>query len=113
MNFSLNCNGHFRFYISFQDSLDGVPEVLLDPNELSKDGTVSLNRCAVSQDAKYLAYGLSSSGSDWMNIKVMRIKDRMVEPDILSWVSILWITNFPLCCKLLDDVVINYKFIPV
>ncbi|WOH06644.1 hypothetical protein DCAR_0626072 [Daucus carota subsp. sativus] len=71
-----------------QDSLDGEPEVLLDPNGLSKDGTVSLNRCAVSQDAKYLAYGLSSSGSDWMNIKVMSIKDRIPEPDTLSWVKV-------------------------
>lgn len=70
-----------------QDGLDGVPDVLLDPNGLSKDGTVSLNRCAVSHDANYLAYGLSSSGSDWMNIEVMRINDRMVEPHTLSWVS--------------------------
>ena len=80
---------HVKFLTNFQDSLDGEPEVLLDPNGLSKDGTVSLNRCAVSQDAKYLAYGLSSSGSDWMNIKVMSIKDRIPEPDTLSWVSIL------------------------
>ncbi|KAK1356767.1 hypothetical protein POM88_050023 [Heracleum sosnowskyi] len=71
------------------DSLDGVLKILLDPNGLSKDGTISLNRCAVSQDAKHLAYGLSTSRSDWMNIKVMRIKDRMVEPDTLSWVSFL------------------------
>lgn len=110
----MNCHGHSGFVINFQDSLDGVPEVLFDPNGLSKDGTVSLNRCAVSEDAKYLAYGLSSSGSDWMNIKVMRIKDRMVEPDTLSWVSILCIIiNFPNCFKFLGDVVINCKVIPV
>ncbi|KAM7521216.1 hypothetical protein LguiB_020178 [Lonicera macranthoides] len=63
------------------------PEVLLDPNGLSEDGTVSLNTFAVSEDAKYLGYGISSSGSDWVTIKVMRIEDKRVEPDTLSWVK--------------------------
>ncbi|GLT53037.1 hypothetical protein SLA2020_263340 [Shorea laevis] len=76
-----------------QDSLDGEPEVLLDPNALSEDGTVSLNTLSVSEDAKYLAYGLSASGSDWVTIKVMRVEDKKVEADTLSWVkfsSISW-----------------------
>lgn len=74
--------------IPFQDSLEGEPAVLLDPNALSDDGTVSLSTLSVSEDAKYLAYGLSSSGSDWVTIKVLRIEDKNVEPDTLSWVSI-------------------------
>ncbi|TXG51967.1 hypothetical protein EZV62_021136 [Acer yangbiense] len=76
-----------------QDNLDGEPEVLLDPNTLSEDGTVSLSTLSVSEDAKYLAYGLSASGSDWVTIKVMRIEDRKVESETLSWVkftSISW-----------------------
>ncbi|GMJ10604.1 hypothetical protein like AT1G76140 [Hibiscus trionum] len=70
-----------------QDSLDGEAEVLLDPNSLSEDGTVSLSSLSVSEDAKYLAYGLSSSGSDWVTIKVMRVEDKSAEPDTLSWVK--------------------------
>ncbi|KAH7523446.1 hypothetical protein FEM48_Zijuj06G0011700 [Ziziphus jujuba var. spinosa] len=70
-----------------RDGLDGEPEVLLDPNSLSEDGTVSLNTLSVSEDAKYLAYGLSTSGSDWVTIKVMRVEDKRVEPDTLSWVK--------------------------
>ncbi|KAL7117624.1 hypothetical protein ACP275_03G083100 [Erythranthe tilingii] len=76
-----------------QDSLDGKPEVLLDPNTLSADGTVALSEYAVSEDAKYLAYGTSSSGSDWVTINVMRIDDKIIEPDTISWVkfsSISW-----------------------
>uniref|UniRef100_A0A7N0RA53 Prolyl endopeptidase n=1 Tax=Kalanchoe fedtschenkoi TaxID=63787 RepID=A0A7N0RA53_KALFE len=76
-----------------QDSLDGAPKVLLDPNGLSADGTISLSRFAISPDAEYLAYGLSSSGSDWVTIQVTRIQDRRVEADTLSWVkfsSIAW-----------------------
>ncbi|XP_060199896.1 uncharacterized protein LOC132628170 isoform X1 [Lycium barbarum] len=70
-----------------QDSLDGKPEVLLDPNTLSEDGTVALSMCASSENAKYLAYGISSSGSDWVTIKVMRVEDKGDEPDIISWVK--------------------------
>ncbi|KAJ4835002.1 hypothetical protein Tsubulata_922882 [Turnera subulata] len=70
-----------------QHGLDGEPRVLLDPNTLSEDGTVSLKTVSVSEDAKYLAYGLSASGSDWETIKVMRVEDRKVEPDTLSWVK--------------------------
>ncbi|GFP98254.1 prolyl endopeptidase [Phtheirospermum japonicum] len=76
-----------------QDSLDGEPEVLLDPNTLSEDGTVALSTYAVSDDAKYLAYGTSSSGSDWVTINVMRVHDKTIEPDTISWVkfsSISW-----------------------
>lgn len=68
--------------------MEGEPQVLLDPNALSEDGTVSLNTFSVSEDAKYLAYALSSSGSDWATIKVLRIEDKNAEPDTLSWVSI-------------------------
>ncbi|GAB2289272.1 hypothetical protein Dimus_023577 [Dionaea muscipula] len=75
-----------------QDNLDGEPKVLLDPNELSEDGTVALNTFSVSEDAQYLGYGLSASGSDWVTIKVMRVEDRKAEPDTLSWVKFSAIT---------------------
>ncbi|KAF3525518.1 hypothetical protein F2Q69_00051700 [Brassica cretica] len=75
-----------------QDDLDAEPEVLLDPNTLSDDGTVALNTFSVSEDAKYLAYGLSSSGSDWVTIKLIKIEDKKVEPDTLSWVKFSGIT---------------------
>ncbi|KAL5706288.1 prolyl oligopeptidase [Ranunculus cassubicifolius] len=74
-----------------QDSLDAKAEVLLDPNELSEDGTVALSTTSISEDAKYLGYGLSSSGSDWITIRVMRVDDKVVEPDTLSWFVLLYI----------------------
>ncbi|KAG2313412.1 hypothetical protein Bca52824_024969 [Brassica carinata] len=75
-----------------QDDLESEPEVLLDPNALSDDGTVSLNTFSISEDAKYLGYGLSSSGSDWVTINVIKIEDKKVEPDTLSWVKFSGIT---------------------
>ncbi|KZV20103.1 prolyl endopeptidase-like [Dorcoceras hygrometricum] len=70
-----------------QDILDGNSEILLDPNTLSEDKTVAVKLYAVSEDCKYLAYGTSSSGSDWVTIKVMQIEDKTTEPDTISWVK--------------------------
>src|SRR6476646_8454025 len=41
-------------------SLDAEPRVLLDPNKLSEDGTVALSGLVVSEDARLMAYGLST-----------------------------------------------------
>ncbi|KAI3917549.1 hypothetical protein MKW98_021311 [Papaver atlanticum] len=72
--------------LCMQNNIDAEAEVLLDPNGLSEDGPVSLKIAVVSEDAKYLAYGLSASGSDWVSINVMRVEDKFVEPHTLSWV---------------------------
>jgi len=48
------------------ESVNDKGRVLLDPNRLSTDGTVALNGLRISDDGKLLAYGLSSSGSDWV-----------------------------------------------
>ncbi len=52
------------------DRLDGEPRVLLDPNTLSEDGTVSLTSAHVSPDGRLLAFGVSSGGSDWQEFRV-------------------------------------------
>ncbi len=46
--------------------------VLLDPNMLSKDGTVAFKGAGYSDDGRLMAYGLSEAGSDW---EVWRIRD--------------------------------------
>lgn len=53
-----------------QNSLDGEPKVFLDPNSLSKDGTIALVGSRFSDDGNLFAYGLSQSGSDWTKLKV-------------------------------------------
>ncbi len=47
-----------------QKSLDDTPEVLIDPNTWSADGTVALAGARVSPDGRYLAYGIQDAGSD-------------------------------------------------
>lgn len=53
-----------------QNSLDDEPKVFLDPNSLSKDGTIALVGSRFSDDGNLFAYGLSQSGSDWTKLKV-------------------------------------------
>jgi prolyl oligopeptidase len=68
-------------------TLDGEPHVLLDPNTLSDDGTVALSGLSISEDGNYLAYGLSSSGSDWQDWKVRNISTGEDLPDRLQWIK--------------------------
>jgi prolyl oligopeptidase len=68
-------------------SLDGKPQVLLDPNALSKDGTVAVSGVAVSRDAKLMAYGLSASGSDWQEWRVRDVETGKDMSDIVKFVK--------------------------
>jgi prolyl oligopeptidase len=66
-------------------SLGGEPQLLLDPNLLSSDGTVALSHVEPSQDGKLIAYGLSRAGSDWTEWRVRRVDDARDLPDLLQW----------------------------
>ncbi|MEE8409118.1 MAG: prolyl oligopeptidase family serine peptidase [Myxococcota bacterium] len=63
------------------------PRVLLDPNKLAEDGTVHLAGMAVSDDGRYLAYGLATAGSDWNEWKVRDIDSGKDLPDLLEWMK--------------------------
>lgn len=70
-----------------QEGLDGTPEVFLDPNKLSNDGTVALGETSVSWDNKYLAYTINRAGSDWQEICVMNIATKEKLKDSLNRVK--------------------------
>ncbi|NOU47876.1 MAG: S9 family peptidase [Bacteroidales bacterium] len=77
-------------------SLDAEPVMLLDPNNLSADGTIALGGMSVSKDAKYLGYSISRGGSDWNEICVMEIESRTMLKDSVHWVKfsgISWFKN--------------------
>ncbi len=70
------------WYVS--ESVNDAGRVLLDPNTLSKDGTIALNGFTVSDDGKMLAYGLSSSGSDWVEWHFRDVETGKDLPDVLK-----------------------------
>src|SRR5215213_2795820 len=73
------------YYI--QQGLDGKPEEFLDPNKFSPDGTSVLSAFSLSKNGKYLAYGTSSGGSDWVNISVMEVATRKKLDDEVLWMK--------------------------
>ncbi|MEQ8540188.1 MAG: prolyl oligopeptidase family serine peptidase [Coleofasciculus sp. D1-CHI-01] len=68
-------------------SLDGEPRLLIDPNTLSEDGTIALSGIAISDDGNRMAYGLSTSGSDWQEWKVRDVETGEDLSDHLKWVK--------------------------
>jgi prolyl oligopeptidase len=68
-----------------QNGEAGAPRVLLDPNSLSDDGTISLAGWSASEDGKYLAYALSEGGSDWQDWYVRDVESGADLDDHIEW----------------------------
>ncbi|MEQ1689735.1 MAG: prolyl oligopeptidase family serine peptidase [Gemmatimonas sp.] len=76
-----------------QSSADGEPEVLLDPNAMSPDGTTRVASLTFNRTGTRIAYMVSESGSDWQQIRVMDLATRRDLSDVIDWVkvsSIAW-----------------------
>ena len=62
------------------------PQLILDPNALSPDGSVSVSQFMPSPDAKLLAYSVAEGGADWETVRVRSIGTGEDLPDRVSWV---------------------------
>jgi prolyl oligopeptidase len=71
-----------------QKGFTGTPEVLIDPNTWSKEGTTRLATFVPSKDAKYAVVGISKSGSDWEQFQVMELATKKMLPDTLEWIKV-------------------------
>ena len=94
--FSKNDGLQNQSVLYIQKGIEGKPEVLLDPNTWSADGTVRLGAFAPSKDAKLAVYGVSRSGSDWQEYNVLDLTTRKPLTDKIEWVkvsSVAWRGN--------------------
>jgi len=64
---------------------DALPQLLLDPNTLSADGSISLADWAPSPDGRYLAYALSQGGADWAEVRLRDLATGIDLPDVVRW----------------------------
>jgi len=73
--------------IYIQKGLDGEPEVFIDPNKLSEDGTIRIGLVGFSKDNRYVVCSQSEAGSDWRGLRVMEIASKMELSDRIQWVK--------------------------
>ena len=70
-----------------QKGLDAEPEVFIDANKLSKDGTASISVPSFSKNNKYAAYLQAQSGSDWEVAHVLNVADKSLLKDELNYIK--------------------------
>jgi prolyl oligopeptidase len=71
-----------------QKGLKGKPELVLDPNKLSRDGTTRLGVFSMNKKGTYAVIGISEGGSDWQTYKVRDMLTGKDLEDKLDWVKI-------------------------
>lgn len=71
----------------WSDKPTGPGKLLVDPNLLAKDGTVSLQSVSISRDGKLLAYAVSTAGSDWQEIRLRDVTSGNDLADVVQWVK--------------------------
>jgi prolyl oligopeptidase len=71
-----------------QKGLNGKPELVLDPNSFSADGTTGLANFSLSKNGRYAVVGKSIGGSDWRTYFVMDMQTGKYLSDSLAWVKI-------------------------
>jgi prolyl oligopeptidase len=69
----------------WQEGLKGAPNVLLDPNTFSADGTVAISGVSVTDDGALAAYSIADAGSDWTKWHVRNITTGEDLPDLVEW----------------------------
>jgi prolyl oligopeptidase len=77
-----------------QKGLSGEPHVFIDPNQLSKDGLVSLGLDNPSNDKQYIAYHINKNGSDWTTTYIMDIASGKQLADSILWMrggGVAWV----------------------
>ena len=68
-------------------TLTGAEEMIIDPNQLSPDGSTALSAFTPSPDGRHFAYGLSEGGSDWVTLYVHDLDTGKNTSDIIKWVK--------------------------
>ncbi|HZO72044.1 MAG TPA: prolyl oligopeptidase family serine peptidase [Ktedonobacteraceae bacterium] len=83
--FSKNSGLQNQSVLYMAETLEGPPRPVLDPNTLSADGTVALTNQSFSKDGSLLAYGTSSGGSDWQEIRILNIDKSVYFDEVIYW----------------------------
>ena len=100
-------DGNYYFYLRregaqnqpvllVRQGVQGKDRDLVDVNQMAADGTVALDWWFPSDDGKYVAYGISSSGSEESTLHVVETATGTVLPDTIPrtrFSSVAWLKN--------------------
>ncbi len=75
-------------YVVYRQKEGEEPEVFLDPNTFSEDGTTSLAGLSFTKDGSLAAYSISEGGSDWRKVIVINTEDKVIVEDTLVDIKI-------------------------
>ena len=81
--FSRN-NGLQNQFVIYRQKSNEDPEVFLDPNKFSADGTTSLGEMEFTKDGSKVAYSISEGGSDWRKVIVLDAETKSIIGDTLK-----------------------------
>jgi len=70
-----------------REALNGPETVVIDPNQLSPDGSLALSSYVPSPDGQHIAYGQAEGGSDWSTFYVREVGTGKQLPDQIKWVK--------------------------
>jgi prolyl oligopeptidase len=71
-------------FVIYRQKDNGEPELFLDPNTFSADGTTSLGEIGFSKDGSKVAYSISEGGSDWRKIIILNAHTKEMIGDTLK-----------------------------
>ncbi len=70
--------------VLYRQKGNGSPEVFLDPNKFSADGTTSLGGVSFTKDGSKVAYAISEGGSDWRKVIIMDALSKRILEDTIK-----------------------------
>ena len=84
-------------YVSWwKQGADGEPKVLIDPNTMSDDGSISLKDVSVSPKGTYAAYALSENNADEAKYYIMEIATgKLLEQQPMTGMKYAWPSWMP------------------
>lgn len=76
--------------------MEGEPELVLDPNRWSEDGTVAMSNFSLDDGARFLSYTISVHGSDRQEIHIVDLENNRKLPEVIKWcrfTSMEWVKD--------------------
>lgn len=76
---------HSILYRKPRDNKEAAPEIYLDPNSFSTDGTIGLSGISFTKDGSLSAHQVTEGGSDWRKVIVMdAFKKQIIEDTLIN-----------------------------